>query len=98
MSSFARARRARRKKIRSTIPPPLVLPKTIRDELRMSVALQGYSSLREGEGKTLIQQYQCMETFFHGSAAKAPSQIQMMAEGIGRYKDLYEKKGTYNFT
>ena len=36
--------------------------------------------------------------FFHGSAAKAPSQIQMMAEGIGHYKELYKEKGTYNCT
>ena len=94
MSSFARGRRGRRKKTRPAPPPPLVLPKAIRDELRMSVALQGYSSLREGEGKTLHQQYSAMEQFFHGVAGQAPSQIQMMAEGIGRYKEFYDKKKT----
>ena len=95
MSSFARGRRsARRKKTRSAQPPLLVIPKTIRDELRMCVALQGYSSLREGLGKTLHQQYHSMEQFFHGQEGKTPSQIKMMAEGVGRYKELYEKKST----
>jgi len=92
MPTHARGRRGRRKKSRSTKPPPLILPKAIRDELRMSVALQGYSSLREGLGKTLHQQYTAMEQFFHGSPGKAPSQIQMMAEGVGRYKDFFEKQ------
>ena len=35
---------------------PLILPKEIRDELRMSVALCGYSTIRAGDGKTIAQQ------------------------------------------
>ena len=35
-----------------------------------------------------------MEQFFHGQEGKTPSQIKMMAEGVGRYKELYEKKST----
>ena len=35
-----------------------------------------------------------MEQFFHGQEGKAPSQIQMMAEGVGRYKEFFEKKTT----
>ena len=94
MSSFARGRRSPkgRRKPRPNLPPPLVLPKTIRDELRMCVALQGFSSLREGVGKTQKQQWNSMEQFFHGRDGTAPSQIKMMAEGVGRYKELYEEK------
>ena len=94
MSSFARGRRSPkgRRKPRPNLPPPLVLPKTIRDELRMCVALQGFSTLREGVGKTQKQQWNSMEQFFHGRDGTAPSQIKMMAEGVGRYKELYEEK------
>jgi hypothetical protein len=30
--------------------------------------------------------------FFHGKTNKAPSQIKMLAEGIGPYRDLYSTK------
>jgi hypothetical protein len=66
------------------------LPKPIRDELRMCVALRGYSTIREGDGKTLIQQHTSMQQFFHGINGSSPSQVQMLAEGTSHYKDLYE--------
>jgi hypothetical protein len=53
---------------------------------------KGYLLLREGEGKTLHQQYHNMEKFFHSDEGKCPSQIKMMAKGVGCYKELYEEK------
>ena len=60
----------------------------------MCVALRGYSAIREGEEKTLQQQYVCMEDFYHGKQGHSPSQIEMMAEGELYYADLY--KSTIN--
>ena len=94
MSSHARARRFSqqgRNKYRSKKSQEIIiLPKIIRDELRMCVALRGYSAIREGEGKTLQQQYVCMEDFYHGKPGHSPSQIMMMAEGELNYADLYK--------
>ena len=56
---------------------PLMLPKVIHDELRMSVALRGYSTIRDGDVKNIAQQQQSMEEFYHGKLNKSPSQIQM---------------------
>ena len=92
MSSHTSARRLSKgkKKSKSNRPPPIILPKAIRNELRMCVALRGYSALREGKGKTLTQQYACLEDFYHGKKGHSPSQIQMMAEGQLYYADLYD--------
>ena len=68
------------------------LPKVIRDELRMCVALRGYSTIRSGEGKTLDEQYRLMEEFYHGKKNSSPSQIEMLVEGQLHYAGLYEKK------
>jgi hypothetical protein len=57
MSSHAKARRVAKgstNKSKSSKSPPIILPKAIRDELRMCVALRGYSAIREGKGKTLF--------------------------------------------
>ena len=69
-----------------------MLPKSVRDELRMSVALRGYSSIRAGEGKTLPQQYKYMEDFYHGKLNNSPSQIRMLVDGQLHYGALYDKK------
>ena len=61
--------------------PVLPLPKFIRDELRMTCALRGYSSIRQGEGMTIHQQHNAMNTFFHGKSKEVPSQIQLLSEG-----------------
>ena len=68
------------------------LPKVIRDELRMCVALRGYSTIRSGEGKTLDEQYKLMQEFYHGKGNRSPSQIEMLVEGQLHYAGLYEKK------
>ena len=69
---------------------PSRLPKSIRDELRMCCALRGYSKIRQGDGKTLLQQHASMQKFFHGELGKSPSQVKMLAEGTSHYQDLYE--------
>ena len=68
-----------------------MLPKAVRDELRMCVALRGYSSIRSGFGKKLETQYKLMETFFHGKSSQ-PSQIQMLVDGQLAYAALYDSK------
>ena len=68
------------------------LPKPVRDELRMSVALRGYSALKAGRGKTIKQQIQSLYDFFHGKKKHSPSQIQMLVEGQLHYACFYEKE------
>ena len=72
--------------------PNQMFPKTMRDEMRMMVDLRGHSSLRQGDGMTVKKQELCLENFYHGAPNKSLSQIQMMAEGLSPYDDLYETK------
>ena len=72
--------------------PNQILPKEVRNELRMTVALRGYSAMREGDGMSAKKQEKFLYDFFHGVTNKSPSQIQMMAEGLSPYDDLYESK------
>ena len=72
--------------------PAKALPKSIRDELRMSCALWGYSSIRVGDEKTVKQQQAMIERFFHGKTGITPSQIDMLCQGKFQYSDLFESK------
>jgi hypothetical protein len=66
------------------------VPKTIRDELRMAIALKGYSSIREGSGKTLKQQMDLLYQFFHGQEPTHPSQLRLLCNGGYPYNEFYE--------
>ena len=81
-------RLTKQKKLKQTTNGTM-LPKAVRDELRMCVALRGYSSIRAGFGKKLEIQYKLMEKFFHGNESQ-PSQIQMLVDGQLAYADLYD--------
>ena len=90
---------SRRQNNRSNTSRPSLLPhqrfpKQIRNELRMTCALRGYSAMRVGDGKTLLKQYEYLNRFYHGNGSKAPSQIKMLAEGMSPYSDLYSSKKT----
>ena len=57
----------------------------------MTCALQGYSSICSGEGKTLKQQHaDVMLQFYHSVKDTMPSQILMLCQGVSPYSDLYE--------
>ena len=75
-----------------------LLPKAVRDELRMCCALRGFSSIRQGEGKTIKQQHDLLSDFFHGVRGKSPSQISMLTEGKLHYADLYDSPKQRNVT
>ena len=68
------------------------LPKPIRDELKMTVALKGFATLKEGNGKTLVHQWDTIGRFYHGKDKTHPSQLKMMCEGTFCYRDFYETK------
>jgi hypothetical protein len=91
MKRLSKARRAtniiQQKKANSN---HIKVPKPIRDELQMTCALQGFSAMRQSGQKTLAKQGEFMNDFFHGVDGKGPSQLKMLAEGVGVYKDLYE--------
>ena len=67
------------------------LPKNIRDELRMVVALRGFSHMKIGEGRTSKQQENQMYAYYHGVETTRPSQVGMLCKGEGPYGELYEQ-------
>ena len=66
-------------------------PKLIRDELQMTCALQGYSKIKQGEGKLLTQQHGFMHIFFHGKEPTHPSQIKLLCDGVGCYNQFFDE-------
>ena len=68
----------------------LPLPKHVRDELRMTVALRAYSALKQGGGKKLMDQQQQMANFYHGKGKSHPSQIKLLSEASYTYMDMYD--------
>ena len=77
----------RRTKQRKIIP----LPKNIRDELRLTCVLKGFSIIKCGAGKRLSKQQAELSEFFHGKAPHRPSQIKLLSDASLCYRDLYEK-------
>ena len=66
------------------------LPRYIRDELRMTCALKGYSLLKTGKSRRLPNQYLYIEKNYHGKVPSHPAQIQLLAEGHLNYRDMYD--------
>ena len=65
------------------------LSKVIRDEIRMTCALKGFSTLIHGNGKNNNRQFDQMFHFYHGKKPHRPSQIEMLCKGHGSYRALY---------
>ena len=77
---------AKQKKRSRSVSPQrksLKLPKTIRDELRMVVALRGFSNMKCVDGKNSKMQENHMYTYFNGLKKTQPSQIGMLYKGEG---------------
>ena len=66
------------------------LPTSIRNELQIVCAMRGYSHIKGGKGKTLMQQYDALYTYYHGKQPSRPSQIEILCEGTLKYSDLYD--------
>ena len=81
-----------RKSSQAALLPHQRFPSNIRTELRMACVLRGMSSLKQGPQKTQKLQQQALFNFYHGKGEKSPSQIDMLVNGIGAYKDLYDLK------
>jgi hypothetical protein len=88
-SKRAKASNIRRKK-KDMLSKTVKMPKAIRDELRMTCVLRGFSLMRQGFEQTGAVQADTMNDFFHGVNGQRPSQIKMLAEGTSVYKDLYD--------
>ena len=67
------------------------LPRYIRDELRMTCALKGYSSSKSGKSRRVPEQFAFMDKFFRGKAPSHPPQIKLLAEGHLNYREMYEE-------
>ena len=66
------------------------LPKPIRDELCMTVALRCYSVLREGKGKKLSDIYNSMSEWFHGNEPAIPSHLKLLCNASFCFKEIYD--------
>ena len=84
MSSSSPKKKGKRKKATP-------LPKYIRDELRMTCALHGYSAMKCGGGKKLVTQYDEMNTFYHGKEPTHPSQIRLLSSASSPYCLLFDQ-------
>ena len=67
------------------------LPRTIRQELKLTCAMRGYSEMKCGSKKKLCDQYSFMHKIYHGHPPNRPSQISLLAEGRTCYSGLYEE-------
>ena len=83
----------KKKKSKKALP----LPKNIRDELRLTIALKGYSKIKCGGGKTLAKQEAELYKFYHGKQPNNPPQVLLLAEGSYSYRMLYDTE-TRNVT
>ena len=77
------------KKKESVVKP---LPRYIRDELRMTCALKGYSKLKTGKAKRLPDQHLAMHKFYHGQTPSHPPQIKLLADAHVNYSELYDEE------
>ena len=74
----------KKKKI-SKLKTPLLLPKYIQDEFRMTCAIRGYSQIKCGCGKTMSTKYAEMGEFYHGKLPTHPSQIDLLSKAAAPY-------------
>ena len=82
----------KKKKVTGKGPIARKLPKHVRDELRMTCALRGYSHIKCGVGKKLAVQQKELAKFFHGQPPHHPSQVKLLAQGSYTYRELYEEE------
>ena len=68
-----------------------MLQKATCDELKMRVALHGYSPIRGGFGMKLDHQHKKIESFYHGTKTQ-PSQIKLLVKSHIVLKKLKSKK------
>ena len=78
-----------KRKVKTKKPNPL--PKNIRDEIRMSCVLKGFSKMKCGQAKRLVDQYDEMQQFYHGYEPSHPSQIKLLSEAHINYRDMYDE-------
>ena len=67
------------------------MPNIIRNELKMTCALKGFSDMKCGTAKRIAYQYSFSSRFYHGHATNYPSQIKLLAEGKHVYRALYDE-------
>ena len=67
------------------------MPNYIRNELKMTCAMKGFSDMKCGTSKRLADQYTFLTRFYHGDAPNYASQIKLLAEGKHVYRTLYDE-------
>ena len=66
------------------------LPKSIRDELRMTAAMRCYSMLQQGRTKKVKELQSDIADLFHGNpTASIPSQVQLLCNASFTNKSIY---------
>ena len=67
-----------------------MLPRDIRNELKMAVTLKGFTQMREGSEKKASEQMFEIEKFLHGKKTNFPSQLKMSCNGSLAHRDFCE--------
>ena len=73
------------------MPPSNQLPKPIRDELRMTVALRCYSILHQGKGMKQRELYASIFDLYHGKPPSKPSNLKLLCNASYSFKDLFDE-------
>ena len=81
----------RSKKKKGKNKPPLPLPRDLRNEMRMTVALRGYADIKCGRSMKLPDQHKKLFDFFHGKPS-CPPQIELFAQANINYRDFFDSE------
>ena len=79
------------KKKKYRVPKVVPLPRYIRDELRITCALNGFNNMKCRKSKKLPTQHNYMSKFYHGQEPNNPSQIKLLANAHINFRELFDE-------
>ena len=68
------------------------IPMAILNELKIGLALRGYSTMAQKDKMSIREQWLFLERFYHGKGNTHPSQCDLLVRGVGVYADLWDQK------
>ena len=67
------------------------LPVAILNELKIALALRGYSTMSQKDPMSVREQWTWMQNFYHGKGSTHPSQVDMLVKGVNAYSHLFDQ-------
>ena len=68
----------------------LLLPKNIRDDLLLTIVLQGNIHLIQDKGRAMKSQHDQMIMFYHGYEPFRSSEIKLLCDGVASYRSMFD--------